>query len=298
MDYITYSRKFQGYKWFKPFLEILLSVLFWGLATILCLIISMLIAVSSGTDVTAFIDAAKKSYDSFDAYSLQGAIFSLGSIACLVPAVAFATKIVKGRPFHSVASSCGGFDFGIFGKAMITALILIGIPVAVSTVVKFGNTGVTKFTVLGFIACIILGPLQCAGEEFLFRGVMLQGIGSWVKRPLLAIALQSILFAAGHPYNIWGFLEVLCSGLILGYLVYRTRGLEASCAAHIVNNMVLFILNGFGFESISSNGTVPADVLLDVAINGLFLVCIIFAGKKYNWFNRTPKETDVTDAIM
>jgi membrane protease YdiL (CAAX protease family) len=268
-------------------LEGIIAGAVWLLGTALCLVISMLIVVAEGGDPMQHFGNMLNAYDSFDAYSLEGAILYLGSVSCLLLGIAIATKWVKLRSFNTVASSCGGFSFKIFTKVMLAALGIIGIPVAIDVFINADAKGPVEFTVLGFIACIILGPLQCCGEEFMFRGVVLQAIGSWVKIPILAIVVQTLLFVLGHPYGIYGRIEVAAAGLIMGYMVYYTRGLEASCAAHIANNMMLFILNGFGFKTISSDGGQLKDVIMVVVVNGLYLAFLIFMDKKYKWFERT-----------
>jgi hypothetical protein len=35
------------------------------------------------------------------------------------------------------------------------------------------------------------------------------------------------------------------------------------------------------------------DAIVVVAVEALYLAFIVFAGKKFDWFNRTPKETDI-----
>ena len=57
--------------------------------------------------------------------------------------------------------------------------------------------------------------------------------------------------------------------------------------------MMLFILNGFGFKTISTNGSRLKDVILVTVINGVYLAVLIIMDKKFNWFNRIPKETDI-----
>ena len=207
MDFVTYLRKFENYKWYKPALEAIIVGIVDVLATILCTIIALVIVVGSGGDPTHIIDGVLNGYDGLDVYSLAGAILNLGSVACIIIGVAIATKIVRLRPFHTVASSCGGFNFKIFAKVMLVAIVTFGIPIAVDTLVDAGTRGSVEFTVLGFIACVILVPLQCCAEEFLFRGIILQAIGSWVKKPILAVVLQGLLFAIVHPYGIYGKIQ-------------------------------------------------------------------------------------------
>lgn len=206
MDYVTYLRKFEKYKWFKPVLEAVIAGIVWVLATLLCIFIALGIVLVGGGDPKQIINSLQNVYDGFDAYTLAGAIVSLGSVASLLLGILIATKIVKLRPFHTVASSCGGFSFKIFARTMLVSVIIIGIPVAVDVLVNAKERGPIEFTILGFIACVILGPLQCCGEEFMFRGIILQAIGSWVKIPILAIVLQTLLFVLGHPYGIYGMI--------------------------------------------------------------------------------------------
>ena len=50
---------------------------------------------------------------------------------------------------------------------------------------------------------------------------------------------------------------------------------------------MLFILNGFGFKTISSDGGQLKDVIMVVVVNGLYIAFLIFMDKKYKWFERT-----------
>ena len=76
--------------------------------------------------------------------------------------------------------------------------------------------------------------------------------------------------------------------------MFYTKGLEASCAAHIANNMILFLLNGFGFKTINSGGGDLKGVIRAAIIEGVYLAVVIFMDRKFNWFKRTPKESDIT----
>jgi len=140
-DFVIYSRKFKGYKWYKPILEIILAGIIWIIGTAICIGIATFITVLSGGDSKAFLDTIRGGYDTFNTYSVPGVLYSLASVACLIPGVAFATKVLKTRPFHTVASSCGGFSFRIFFKVIIPALIIIGIPVAIVTIISAATIG-------------------------------------------------------------------------------------------------------------------------------------------------------------
>ncbi len=92
---------------------------------------------------------------------------------------------------------------------------------------------------------VLTTPFQSAGEEYLFRGVLTQSIGSWFSRPLAAFLVSglstAVMFAALHsiggPQNFWLFFTRFGIGLATSYLAWRTGGLEAGIALHTVNNV-------------------------------------------------------------
>ena len=168
-------------------------------------------------------------------------------------ALILAVRIVKDRPFHSYSSSSGkGWSWGIFFKCFFPALLICGVPNAAYIVLIDGRAGDPRFTIAGLILCTLLGPLQCVAEEYIFRGLFMQTFGSWFKVPIIAIVLQTMIFASAHPYNFVGVLEIWVAGIGLGIIAWLAKGLESSCAFHIVNNMTVFYLTGFGFGQIQS----------------------------------------------
>lgn len=91
------------------------------------------------------------------------------------------------------------------------------------------------------IAIVATAPLQAAGEEFLFRGYLLQAAGIVGRSPWFAVGLSAVIFAAMHgTQNAPLFVDRLGFGLLAGALVVLTGGLEAAIAAHVVNNVFAF----------------------------------------------------------
>lgn len=91
--------------------------------------------------------------------------------------------------------------------------------------------GLTMFTV------IVLAPLL---EEMLFRGVI-QESASRFYGPLAGVLIASAIFAIVHP-NPQQIINAFFSGLILGYIYYRTRSLIPVIVIHAVNNAIAYIL--------------------------------------------------------
>jgi len=88
---------------------------------------------------------------------------------------------------------------------------------------------------------IVTTPLQAVAEELVFRGYLMQALGSVVHQVWFPIVTTAVIFAIFHgTQNPWLFGSRLAFGLLAGVLVWRTGGLEAGIAIHIVNNLVAF----------------------------------------------------------
>lgn len=282
--YVTYPRRFEGYKWSNP---IIVTVLFLVFYYMFMNVIVLFSAVCSG-NLTEMIKNLKSGYDAFDTFSAFGALATLGSIAAAIPALMLAAAIIKDRPFSSYTSSRGGWNWKIFFIMLVPALIIIGIPGVILTLRENGDH-VVRFTVVGFIILTILGPLQCVAEEYIFRGLIMQTVGSWFRLPIIGIIVQVIVFAVLHPYNIWGVLSVSVTGLCFGIIAYLTKGLETSSAVHIVNNMIAFYMTGFGLGKIETNVN-PTDLIFNAIALPIYIVVIIIIEKKFHLFDEVKKD--------
>ena len=93
---------------------------------------------------------------------------------------------------------------------------------------------------------LLTSPLQAVAEEIFFRGYLMQALGSLVARPWFGIVISAVVFALLHGLqNPPLFVDRLAFGLLAGWLVWRTGGLEAGIAAHVVNNVFAYGVAGF-----------------------------------------------------
>jgi membrane protease YdiL (CAAX protease family) len=92
------------------------------------------------------------------------------------------------------------------------------------------------------LVVLLTTPLQAAGEEYLFRGVLLQALGA-VRLPTIACCLLSgLLFATAHlQFEAPLFADRFLLGTVFAYLVVKTGGLEAPIAIHAIKNVAVFI---------------------------------------------------------
>ena len=279
--YATFPRKFVSYRWFKPLLVALLTGVFMLVFQIVVLIVA---AAWSGDQ--NFLDTIGTSYDTMDVYSGPGALFELGAIAVLLPALALAVLIVRDRPFSSYSSSRGGFKWSAFAKCAGVALAIYVIDFVLETLLIPGEPLEIQiqFTAAGLIMCMLLIPIQSFAEEYIFRGLILQAVGSWTKLPIIAIAISAVLFTAGHAYNDIGMVAIFANGIVWSAIVCKTKGLEATCALHAVNNMGAFLVSGLGLVATTSELGIES-LIVSIAIDLVYLAAILFAERKLGWFS-------------
>ncbi|MBQ7446789.1 MAG: CPBP family intramembrane metalloprotease [Eubacterium sp.] len=284
-NYFTYPRNFVPYKWAKPILVFILFI-------VIYLILSTLIAFAigaSGYNITGLIGGG---YDAMEVTTARGALLSVGTVSLMLPVLAFAIFVVKDRPYSSYSSARGGWNYKIFFLSMLVALIIYVIGWIISylsgNLQPFNN----QFSLIAFILVTVLVPIQCVSEEYLFRGLLMQTIGSWTRLPIFALVIQTAIFIALHPYNITGRISVGISAVVFGLCAWAGRGLEVSSALHVVNNLFAFYMSGFGVDPIASN--VPIRDLFSSEIKGvIFLVVMLIIIRKCSWFRQIKKD-DIT----
>lgn len=201
--------------------------------------------------------------------------------------VAFIHKL----PVARLMSVRPGIRWKFFGVCLGISVIAIAAQFVVAAVLPGDTNGVSghpdafSWTTVGFIAVIVFStPLQAIGEEYAFRGYAMQAFGSLTKSPWFAILLSAALFTAAHgSQNVPLLADRFAFGLLAGYLVLRTGGLEAGIALHILNNLV-----AFGFALAFGNMTSALHVSdaswwqlpVTVTQNGVYLVLVLWAAKR------------------
>lgn len=177
------------------------------------------------------------------------------ALAALWPAGLLIQRILYGpRPgtLHSVAGKIRWRLFAILAAVLLPAY---AIYVALSPVIMPGAEGpgetgtLTGPVVAGFIVVALLTtPLQSAGEEVAFRGLIPRVVGGWFAKPRVALvvgaAVSSVLFALAHGAgDMWLNAYYLIFAISLTVMTWRTQGLEAAIIAHAANNTFLMVLN-------------------------------------------------------
>lgn len=281
-EYPTYPRRFISYRWFKPLLAgLLFAVLYLGSNVAIVL----LGALNQGGLESVMKIAG--SYDTMDVSSGPGILLNLGSLAIAIPLLALTALIVRDRPFSSYSSARGGWDWSVFGRMMLLALLVCGVPNLVWILLDHGPLN-NQFTIATFLLLTVMGPLQCIAEEYMFRGLLMQTFGGWFRIPVIAVVLQALIFMAMHPYNLTGKLTILATGCMMGLMAWISRGIEASSAIHIVNNMVAFYADGLGLGAIGSEVS-TLDLVVTLIIDAVYVAVLLVLRKK-GFFDRIKRD--------
>ena len=287
-DYVTYPRQFNSYRWYKPILTLILFAFFFIiLGAMVVAAAGLYHFLETGGDINGFIKRfTDVSYDNMSVHDLTGCLVYFGTLAMIIPSLAMARGIVRDRSFASYSSSRGGWSHIVFIKSLIIAIIVFG---SITYIQTFGFHAPgpynNQFTKAGLIALCILCPLQCLGEEYAFRGLLTQTFGSWLRLPIVSITLVSIGFAALHPYDRMGQIGVAATGLGLGLAAWIGHGLEVPAALHIVNNMTAFLMEGFGYQKITTS-TSKEDMIVTILVNVVYVMVIFLISRTTDWFDR------------
>ncbi|PKQ32531.1 MAG: hypothetical protein CVT62_00225 [Actinobacteria bacterium HGW-Actinobacteria-2] len=238
----------------------------------------------------------------------------LGLAAMIPVSLALVLFVNRFQPrwLHSVQPgfrwryAVAAFGVAVLIVGVIWVLSRIGQPWVIHPEAQFGWY---------LAAVVVITPLQAAGEEYFFRGYLMQAISltavelrpsgeqqGWRGRAVEWLAKEyptwagiigsALIFALLHPSpNVAAFLYPLAFGILAGFLVVKTGGLEAAIAVHVVNNVITF-----GYAALS--GTMVAtytnrvigwlDLVVVVGSFALFTVAAIYVARRMNVATRTP----------
>jgi len=254
----TYLRtlRIRSYRWWKPLLGLgVFSVSYVALVLVLFVVPSSLAVGLGATDA-----------DLED----QGSplVFLLGnvSLAALIPCAMLTIWAVHGIRPGFLSSIRGRIRWSWLLACSGAAFVVVLAGLAVSFLIPvdpdaemLDPTLAPLSTFIALAAVIVLTtPLQAAGEEYAFRGYIAQAISAWVRFPVVPIVITALLFAFAHgSQNLPLFLDRFVFGLVAGYLVVRTGGLEASIALHAIYNVAVLLVGAayadFGDQLMSTD---------------------------------------------
>lgn len=207
------------------------------------------------------------------------------ALASLIPVMALVVVTVnRVRPGY-LFSVAGGMRWKPFLVFLPAGFIVLNAVLWISNALT--NTPFEYHPQAGFaaylVAILLTSPLQAAAEEVFFRGYLLQALGAVASSKWVGIIASALVFALFHgTQNAWLFGSRFAFGVLAGYLVVRTGGLEAGIAAHVANNVSAFIYAGLstGIPALKAIREVtPVGAVSEVIMYAVFTVAALGIAK-------------------
>jgi hypothetical protein len=194
----------------------------------------------------------------------------------------------------------GRFMFGFGLIAIVTVVLTImdyyGSPE--DYVLQFE---MVPFIILAIIAIIFI-PLQTSFEEYLFRGYLMQGIGTIANNRWVPLLITSVFFGGLHFFNpevdkLGNIIMIyyIGTGLFLGIITLMDEGLELALGFHAGNNLVAALLVTADWTAFQTNSilkdisepTAGVDVLIPILI--VYPIFLGLMAWRYKWTNWKDK---------
>lgn len=153
---------------------------------------------------------------------------------------------VRGASLHSVISR---FRFDIFGRALIFIVPVWTVVTAILYWSPLPEASWSHADLIWFlVGTLLLTPLQGAGEEYGFRGLIFRVAGSWthgLKAGLIVgVVVSTVLFAAVHlSTDLLLNVNYLIFAAGIALITWRTGGLEIAVVLHGLFNMLGFLFD-------------------------------------------------------
>ncbi|WP_149085545.1 MULTISPECIES: CPBP family intramembrane glutamic endopeptidase [Microbacterium] len=203
----------------------------------------------------------------------------------MLPALFFASRLVQGRGVGYLSSVTGRLRMRWLGVSVIIAASVLPIVLLAALGLRLAMGAPTRVDLthpnvwLLSVLVIVLIPFQAMAEEYVFRGYLMQLVGAWLRRPVYAILLPIPLFTFGHYYDLWGMLDVTVFAIAAAWLTWRTGGLEAAIALHVVNNILVMLLNAMGIDLSDGVLGLPGLLISTIGVVGYTVLIVRFADR-------------------
>ena len=289
------------YAWWRPVVGLVLLLL--GMLVIVPVVMLPVLligtAIESGAaDVQAYLDAVTTSL-SLQEVTASGLLWLnlvLGAMVLWTWLIVRSLHQLRPRWLASVRPrlrwrflfACLGLSFVALLAQILMSLVL---PSAGDPSMGSEVNPITGQTLALIVVVLLTTPLQAAGEEYVFRGYLLQAVGSLSRSAWVAVVVSAVLFAMAHGLqNPPLFFDRFMFGLISAWLVIRTGGLEAGIALHVLNNLLAFggaILLGDVDEMLNVSEISWWNIPVTLTQSLVYVVLVLLVARRMRLDDRT-----------
>ena len=191
---------------------------------------------------------------------------SLFSTVIIILVVVIFCRFIEHRPISSMGLSLNRRSLVQYALGILVGLSLFSLAFLI-----LYATGAVTVTRAGFAPALIVAYLvafliQGAAEEVLLRGYFMVSATNQTP-PLGAVLFSALVFSALHISNngisLLGTFNIFLFGVLLGFIVFRTRSLYLAMALHGIWNFAEGNLFGFPVSGILTQHSLLSSVITD-----------------------------------
>lgn len=220
----------------------------------------------------------------------QGTLITLLSFIGIWAGLALVLVVLHGQSFGTLFDPERRVRMGDFGRGLMLAVVfsagsLIVAGLVVGAPVRAQPVG--SWAVF-LVPLMVLVFIQATAEELVFRGYLLQQLGTRFASPIAWAVIPAALFGLLHAWNTTGeaayyYVAITAiTGVTFAVLVWRTGNLWAAIGMHWGVNMIS--LTGVGAEGVLSGTQLwlfPADAILPLlqvdVVASLILLALVLS---------------------
>ena len=251
-------------RWWRPLTTAFAVGVIWLILASLLMVGMVLVLTALGTDrsIGQALDDPTSPLDVFVRCALG---------ALLLPAGLLGVRLGGWRPTSLLWSVADRFRRAQTGRMLALAVVAVALATAMQILLHGGRPALPEAgrTIGVVLVLLLVAPLQAAGEELVLRGAVMQGVGTWVRGPVVPILATLPLSLIGAAHSLDTAFTAVFIALASGVLAWRTGGIEASI---VLRTAVLLTAGVVGLLGMGAETTIWFGAML------AFLVLVNITG--------------------
>lgn len=213
------------------------------------------------------------------------------SVLTLLAGVLIVVAVLHGRGWRTLVTPRPSLDWRRMFEGAAVWIVLAAVCALAENLLYPGRYAwsLSVQAWLPFVAAaLLLTPLQCAAEELVFRGYLVQALGRLLRSPAVLAVLSAAVFTLPHLFNpeiaAYGLgimaANYFVMGLFLASVALRDGRLELAIGAHAGNNLLLALFINYEDSVFRTESAFTAGALDPV----YSLVTLVLSALAFHWW--------------